>query len=76
MPKHRAFKRAWEWSPATAEAAISVINRSPGAADGHDRRDADGGSGRATTGSLAVTPGQTIDFRIGPVLSNSTVIIR
>jgi hypothetical protein len=35
-----------------------------------------GGTGRAGTGSIAVTPGQTIDFTIGSVLRNSTVFIR
>ena len=35
-----------------------------------------GGAGRATTGSLNVAGGQTIDFRIGSVLTNSSVIIR
>lgn len=35
-----------------------------------------GGTGRASSGPLAVSPGQTIDFRIGSVLSNSTVFIR
>ena len=35
-----------------------------------------GGAGRATTGSLNVVGGQVIDFRIGSVLSNSSVIVR
>jgi hypothetical protein len=35
-----------------------------------------GGWGRATTGALNVTPGQTIDFTIGTTLRNSTVFIR
>jgi len=35
-----------------------------------------GGNGRASTGALSVTPGQTIDFTIGSVLRNSTVFIR
>jgi hypothetical protein len=35
-----------------------------------------GGTGRATTGSIAVAPGQTLDFTIGSVLRNSTVFIR
>ena len=35
-----------------------------------------GGNGRAGTGSLAVTPGQTIDFTIGSILRNSRVFIR
>jgi len=35
-----------------------------------------GGNGRASTGLIAVTPGQTIDFTIGSSLRNSTVFIR
>lgn len=35
-----------------------------------------GGTGRAATGSIAVAPGQTVDFTIGSVLRNSTVFIR
>lgn len=35
-----------------------------------------GGNGRATTGPISVTPGQTIEFTIGPVLSQSTVSVR
>ncbi len=35
-----------------------------------------GGNGRATTGTITVTPGQTIDFRIGSTLRNSSVLIR
>ena len=35
-----------------------------------------GGNGRATTGQVLVGPGQTIDFTIGSVLRNSTVVIR
>jgi hypothetical protein len=35
-----------------------------------------GGNGRASSGSLIVSPGQTIDFKISPVLRNSTVSIR
>ena len=35
-----------------------------------------GGSGRASTGAVLVSPGQTIDFRIGSILSNSSVMIR
>lgn len=35
-----------------------------------------GGAGRASTGNISVSAGQTIDFRIGSVLSNSTVFIR
>ena len=35
-----------------------------------------GGNGRATTGNLAVSPGQLIDFTIGSTLRNSSVIIR
>ena len=35
-----------------------------------------GGNGRATTGNIAVSPGQLIDFTIGSTLRNSSVIIR
>jgi hypothetical protein len=35
-----------------------------------------GGTGRATTGSIAAAAGQTVDFTIGSVLRNSTVFIR
>ena len=35
-----------------------------------------GGNGRATTGSIIASPGQTIDFRIGSIFSNSTVTVR
>ena len=35
-----------------------------------------GGNGRATTGNIAVGPGQVIDFTIGSTLRNSSVIIR
>lgn len=35
-----------------------------------------GGNGRAGTGPLTVGPGQTVEFTIGPVLSQSTVTIR
>jgi hypothetical protein len=35
-----------------------------------------GGTGRAATGTIAVSPGQTVDFTIGSVLRNSTVFIR
>jgi hypothetical protein len=35
-----------------------------------------GGNGRASTGTIAVSPGQTIDFKIGSTLRNSSVIIR
>jgi hypothetical protein len=35
-----------------------------------------GGWGRASTGRLNVSPGQTIDFTIGTTLTNSTVFIR
>ena len=35
-----------------------------------------GGTGRATTGPITVSPGQTVEFRIGSVLRNSTVFIR
>lgn len=53
-----------------------VIDRSLGGSDVRIVAVPIGGSGRATTGGLAVSAGQTIDFRIGPVLSNSTVVIR
>lgn len=35
-----------------------------------------GGWGRATTGTLSVVPGQTVDFTIGTTLVNSRVYIR
>jgi len=35
-----------------------------------------GGNGRASSGTIAVGPGQTIDFKIGSSLRNSTVDIR
>ena len=35
-----------------------------------------GGNGRASTGEVLVSPGQTIDFKIGSTLRNSTVSIR
>lgn len=35
-----------------------------------------GGEGRATSGSLMVSPGETVEFRIGSVLANSAVYIR
>jgi len=35
-----------------------------------------GGNGRATTGNIAVSPGQLIDFTIGSTLRNSSVIIQ
>jgi hypothetical protein len=35
-----------------------------------------GGWGRASTGTLNVAPGQTVDFTIGSTLRNSTVFIR
>ena len=35
-----------------------------------------GGNGRASSGTISVVPGQTIDFRIGSFLSNSSVLIR
>ena len=35
-----------------------------------------GGNGRASSGQIAVAPGQTIDFRIGSILRNSAVFIR
>lgn len=35
-----------------------------------------GGNGRASSGSLAVGPGQTIEFHIGAILANSSAFIR
>jgi hypothetical protein len=35
-----------------------------------------GGNGRASTGSINVSPGQTIEFRVGSTLRNSSVVIR
>ena len=35
-----------------------------------------GGEGRATSGSLMVAPGETVEFRIGSILANSAVYIR
>lgn len=35
-----------------------------------------GGNGRASTGTIVVAPGQTVEFRIAPLLSNSTTYIR
>ncbi|HEY2065157.1 MAG TPA: hypothetical protein VGG84_04310 [Gemmatimonadaceae bacterium] len=35
-----------------------------------------GGNGRASTGPINVSQGQTIEFTVGPVLSQSTVSIR
>ena len=35
-----------------------------------------GGMGQASTGSILVQPGQTIDFRVGSILSNSSVYIK
>ena len=35
-----------------------------------------GGSGRASSGNVAVGPGQTIVFTVGAVLQNSNVVIR
>jgi hypothetical protein len=35
-----------------------------------------GGNGRASSGAVSVSPGQTIDFTIGSILRNSTVFIR
>ena len=35
-----------------------------------------GGAGRASSGPLAVSSGQTIVFTVGPVLQNSSAIIR
>jgi len=53
-----------------------VIPNGVGASDVRIIANPIGANGRATTGALAVSPGQTIEFRIGPVLSNSSVIIR
>lgn|SRR5512143_4058724 len=35
-----------------------------------------GGNGRASSGVIAVSPGQTVEFTIGSMLRNSTVFIR
>jgi hypothetical protein len=35
-----------------------------------------GGNGRASSGNITVAPGETIDFRIGSTLRNSSVVIR
>lgn len=35
-----------------------------------------GGNGRASSGSVIVSPGQTIEFTIGSILRNSSVFIR
>jgi hypothetical protein len=35
-----------------------------------------GGNGRASSGQISVSPGQTIDFTIAPVMSQSSVMIR
>jgi hypothetical protein len=35
-----------------------------------------GGNGRASTGEVLVSPGQTIEFRIGSILRNSSVSVR
>ena len=35
-----------------------------------------GGNGRASTGEVVVSPGQTIEFRIGSILRNSSVSVR
>jgi hypothetical protein len=35
-----------------------------------------GGNGRASTGTISVSAGQTVDFTIGSILRNSTVFIR
>ena len=35
-----------------------------------------GGNGRASSGNVLVAPGQTIEFRIAPLLRSSSVIIR
>jgi hypothetical protein len=35
-----------------------------------------GGNGRASTGQVQAGPGQTIEFRVGSTLTNSSVLIR
>ncbi len=35
-----------------------------------------GGAGRASTGNISVSAGQTVDFRVGSNLRNSSVFIR
>jgi hypothetical protein len=35
-----------------------------------------GGNGRASTGTISVGAGQTVDFTIGSIMRNSTVFIR
>jgi hypothetical protein len=35
-----------------------------------------GGNGRASSGTILVSPGQTVDFTIGSLLQNSTAVIR
>lgn len=35
-----------------------------------------GGNGRASSGVLAVSAGEMVDFRIGSILSNSSAVIR
>jgi hypothetical protein len=35
-----------------------------------------GGNGRASTGTINVSAGQTVDFTVGSILKNSTVYIR
>ena len=35
-----------------------------------------GGNGRASSGEVIVSPGQTIEFRIGSILRNSSVSVR
>jgi len=35
-----------------------------------------GGNGRASSGEVIVSPGQTIEFKIGSILRNSSVSVR
>jgi hypothetical protein len=35
-----------------------------------------GGNGRASSGALRIGPGQTVDFTIGSLLNNSSVLVR
>jgi hypothetical protein len=53
-----------------------IIDPGPAAQDFRIVASPIGANGRASTGSISVAPGQTIDFTIGSVLRNSTVFIR
>jgi len=53
-----------------------LLDPSIGARDFHLIAVPIGGSGRASSGSLAVGAGQTIVFTVGAVLQNSTAVIR